>query len=110
MARRRFRKIGVAERLEARRMLSAIGFDPTFGDSGQVHPQILPGGFLRALPLPNGGVLAVGQADPVELKIALIRYTSSGAIDPAVGSMGREGILPAILPSEVALQGDGQIL
>jgi serralysin len=86
--------------------------DLTFGDGGKVATTFADGGAARGLALQtDGAIVAVGEAGE---GFGLVRYDSSGVLDPTFGDGGRvttdftDGYLD--WAEDVAVQSDGKII
>jgi uncharacterized delta-60 repeat protein len=86
--------------------------DPTFGDGGKVATTFAEGGAARGLALQtDGAVVAVGEAGE---EFGVLRYDSSGVLDPTFGDGGRittnftDGFLD--WAEDVTVQPDGKII
>jgi uncharacterized delta-60 repeat protein len=98
------------------RFTSTGALDPTFGSGGEVATAIGSSyDVANAVAIQSDGrILAVGQSsNGSNADFALVRYTTSGALDPSFGSGGK--VTTPVLSSNdiaeaVAVQSDGKII
>jgi uncharacterized delta-60 repeat protein len=101
--------------------LAASGgaLDPTFGNGGKVVTAFggpSTGGFANAVAVQsNGQIVAAGLTDENGSKdFAVVRYRTTGALDPSFGSGGKVitdfGSLSNDAAAAVAIQADGKIV
>ncbi len=114
------RRTGIGTEFALARFTGAGAVDASFGTAGLVTTDIGPGedtAYGIALQ-PDGRILLAGTAVYSflsDVRVALTRYTSTGALDPAWNGNGKvatpgPGTTPALACNAVALQVDGKVV